>query len=124
MSPRLGMTPSPMVDRILGCLGTYPRHAWMPGTGCTPNCLLFPPFLSNFPHFPPSFPMLPHFSTFPIFPAVHHGYVSGYIIRNCAGYIPILQLLPLFTNTQGQHHKWTNVRHSCAKHYLRIPRPS
>ena len=44
-------------------------------------------FLPNFPHLSQSFPIFPYFSSLPSFPAVHHEYASGYVIRNSAGYI-------------------------------------
>ena len=53
-----------MVMWIIGSPGTYPRHAWMPGTGCIPNCLHFPylpPIFPHFPPFPPIFPFSPIF---------------------------------------------------------------
>ena len=47
---------------IIRTPGTYPRHAWTPVTGCTPDCLHFPHFYPISPifiQFPPSFPIFP-----------------------------------------------------------------
>ena len=70
------LTAPPMIQWIIASLGTYPSHAWTPGTGCMPD-LPFPP---TFPHSPPSPPHSPPVFLFPHFlggtprvrPRAHH----------------------------------------------------